>query len=165
MSACTAIRASVDGDVPAMLDVIRAAFEQYRGKLDPPSSAERKDAAVLRAELACGGALVAERAGEILGCILWAPRGEDLRFARLSVLPEHRNQGIGAKLVDAVEVLARANARAGVTLSVRLQLRSPQRWYASRGYAFVRYGIHEGYAEPTNMLMRKPLPRSPGASP
>ena len=42
---------ATDEDIPQILMVIKAAFAEYEGRLDPPSSAERKTVAIVREEL------------------------------------------------------------------------------------------------------------------
>ena len=44
-----------------------------------------------------------------------------------------------------------------VTLSVRIALVENQVYYRKLGYDFVAYGTHEGYAEPTFMVLAKVL--------
>ena len=63
---------------------IAASFEQYRGKLEPESGAFRETAEAIAGELARdSGAIVAERNGEILGCVMVKLLDGDLYFGRL----------------------------------------------------------------------------------
>lgn len=151
------LRFHTDADLPAMLQVIRTAFAQYAGRLDPPSSAERKTLEVVRAELQQARAIVAEAGGELVGCIFLHLRGEEAYVDRLSVLPDWRGRGIGAALLQAAETEARSQGAEACCLSVRLVLEVQQRFYRERGYVHASFGTHAGYPLPTYRNMRKPL--------
>lgn len=151
------VRPYRDGDVPVMMNLIREAFAEYRGLLNPPSSAERKTEAVLRAELAGAGAFVAELAGEPVGCVLWHPKDTGIYVDRLSVLPKARGRGIARRLMTAVEDLAHRRGASAMSLSVRLMLTIQHDFYRRLGFEFDSYGVHEGYSEPTFLRLRKPL--------
>ncbi|MCP5153714.1 MAG: GNAT family N-acetyltransferase [Ectothiorhodospiraceae bacterium] len=111
----------------------------------------------MRAELADGGALVAEHGATVVGCVFWHPRDDGIYLDRLAVLPPWRGHGVGRRLVDAVEALARDAGAHHVSLSVRLALERQRAWYASLGYGFLSEGTHPGYDRPTNVTLRKPL--------
>ncbi|MCB0214096.1 MAG: GNAT family N-acetyltransferase [Anaerolineae bacterium] len=151
------IRTYSDTDIPTMLSVIKAAFAEYQGQLDPPSSAERKTVAIVKAELAEAQALVAEADGYLVGCVFFRPQAETIYIDRLAVLPTYRNRGIAGALLDAIEARALSAGTTALTLSVRLALKKQQAFYYKRGFAFQEYGTHPGYTAPTYMKMRKQL--------
>jgi len=81
------LRAATEADAAGLAATIAAAFAQYRGKLVPESGAFRETAEAIAAELAKGtGAIVAERNGEALGCVIVQEIEGDLYLGRLSVL-------------------------------------------------------------------------------
>ena len=149
-------------DLPAMLSVIRTAFAEYTGKLDPPSSAEHKTIEIVRTELEGADALVAEVEGNLVGCVFFRPQHEGVYIDRLSVLPEFRKRGIASALLNEVEIEAKTAGYEALTLSVRLVLKQQQAYYNRRGFEFFEYGTHPGYAEPTYMKMKKDLRNSEG---
>lgn len=158
MSDTLVLRAGTAGDAAAIAGVISASFEQYRGKLNPESGAFRETANGIAAELTrAAGAIVAERNGEMLGCVLVEEKEGDLYFGRLSVLPSARGQGLAKKLVDAVEAEARRRGLAGVRLGVRVVLTDNQRLFQSLGYRETSREAHPGFDAPTSINMRKPL--------
>ena len=53
------LREATTSDVPTLLALVHAAFEQYRDRLDPPSGAHHETAATLQAALQAGGAVLA----------------------------------------------------------------------------------------------------------
>jgi predicted N-acetyltransferase YhbS len=151
-------RAATSADAPAIAATIAAAFEQYRGKLKPESGAFRETAEGIAAELAKdSGAILAERNGKVVGCVMLKLLEGDLYFGRLSVLPEMRGLGISRQLVDAVEDEARRRELPGVRLGVRIVLTDNQALFKSLGYEEISREAHEGFDHPTSINMRKAL--------
>jgi ribosomal protein S18 acetylase RimI-like enzyme len=144
-------------DIPQMLIVIKQAFAEYHGQLDPPSSAERKTIDILTAELNRSDALVIETDDKIVGCVLFRPRDEGIYFERLSILPAYRNRGLGHLMLNEIEARALQSGETVIWFSVRLELTRLQDFYKDIGYVFQEYGTHTGYTEPTYMKMRKVL--------
>ncbi|HEY1012792.1 MAG TPA: GNAT family N-acetyltransferase [Herpetosiphonaceae bacterium] len=153
------IRPGGPGELPEIVELIKAAFAEYEGLLDPPSSAQAKTVAATRAELADGGALVAAEAGRLVGCVFYHRRPDHIYLDRLAVLPAERGRGLAGALLRAVEELALAEGLPETRLSVRLALAENRAWYERCGYAFEAHGTHAGYAEPTYVRLRKPLGR------
>lgn len=159
MSDTLVLRIGTAGDAAAIARVIAASFEQYRGKLNPESGAFRETADGIAGELARGaGAIVAERNGEMLGCVLVEELEGDLYFGRLSVVPSARGLGLAKRLIDAVEAEARRRGLPGVRLGVRVVLTDNQRLFQALGYRETSREAHPGFDHPTSINMRKPLP-------
>jgi len=158
MSDTPVLRAATVADAAAIAAVIAASFAQYRGRLVPESGAFRETAATIAAELDRGaGAIVAERNGEMLGCVLVEEKEGDLYFGRLSVVPMARGRGLATQLIDAVEAEARRRGLAGVRLGVRIVLTDNQRLFLALGYRETSREAHPGFDHPTSINMRKPL--------
>lgn len=152
------LRLATAADAPTLAATIAAAFEQYRGKLMPESGAFRETADGIAAELNKGaGAIIAERNGEVLGCVMTKPMEGDLYFGRLSVLPAARGTGLARRLIAAVEAEARRRGLAGVRLGVRVVLTENQRLFGSLGYVETSREAHPGFDHPTSINMRKML--------
>jgi len=159
MSDTPVLRAATPSDAAAIAAVIAASFAQYRGQLVPESGVFRETADSVAADLSKGaGAIVAERNGEMLGCVLVEEMEGDLYFGRLSVLPSARGLGLARLLIDAVEVEARRRGLAGVRLGVRVVLTGNQRLFQSLGYREISREAHPGFDHPTSINMRKALP-------
>lgn len=148
------LQATVD-DIPNLLKVLHAAFEEYRGKLDPPSGAHDETIDTLREKLKTGYAAKALLNTEIVGCVFYEVEGTHIDLSRLSVLPQHRNQGIGGALINYVEEQARRLQVPSVQLGVRLVLPKLMKYYERLGYRVIEYRTHEGYTEPTYVVMEK----------
>ena len=163
MSDPVVLRPATADDAAAIAATIAAAFAQYRGKLVPESGAFGETAAGIAGELAKGAtAVVAERNGEMLGCVMTKVMGGDLYFGRLSVVPKARGLGLARRLVEAVEADARIRGLDGVRLGVRVVLTDNQRLFQSLGYVETGREAHPGFDYPTSINMRKVLggPRS-----
>lgn len=158
MSDSLILRAATAADAPTVAATIAAAFEQYRGRLQPESGAFRETAEGIADELARdSGAILAEQNGEVLGCVMVKIVDDDLYFGRLAVVPAARGRGIARRLVEAVEDEARRRELAGVRLGVRVVLAENQRLFTALGYVEISREAHEGFDHPTSINMRKAL--------
>jgi predicted N-acetyltransferase YhbS len=149
------LREVTTADIPALLDVVHAAFEEYRGRLDPPSGAHSETIESLRRELARAYALAVLVDGEIVGCVFYKPREQYLYFYRLAVLPAHHRRGLGLTLITAIEQHARQLNLPRVRLSVRIVLTENRAYYERLGYRLVDYARHAGYTQPTYVILEK----------
>ncbi len=158
MSDTLVLRAAVRTDAAEIAATIAAAFEQYRSKLIPESGAFGETAEAIASELAKGaGAIVAERNGEMVGCVMIHEMEGDLYFGRLAVLPAARGTGLARRLIDAVEAEARRRDLPGIRLGVRVVLTDNQRLFQSLGYREISREAHPGFDHPTSINMRKSL--------
>jgi predicted N-acetyltransferase YhbS len=158
MSDTLVLRAATAADAAAIAATIAASFEQYRGRLEPESGAFGETTDGIAAELAHeAGAILAERNGRIIGCVMVKLIDDDLYFGRLSVVPEARGQGIAHRLLEAVEDEARRRELAGIRLGVRIVLVENQQLFSSLGYVEISRAAHEGFDHPTSINMRKAL--------
>jgi ribosomal protein S18 acetylase RimI-like enzyme len=152
------LRPATMADAAALAATIAAAFEQYRGRLVPESGAFGETAQSIAAELAKdAGAIVAERNGAIVGCVITKMYEGDLYFGRLSVLPAARGLGLAGRLIEAVETEARSRGLPGVRLGVRIALASNQKLFNSLGYREISREAHPGFDHFTSINMRKRL--------
>ena len=158
MSDTLVLRAGTLADAPAIAATIAAAFEQYRGTLVPESGAFGETADNIARQLQGGsGAIVAERNGRVLACVMTETQEGDLYFGRLSVLPAARGLGLARRLIAAVEDDARARGLPGVRLGVRIALPANQKLFHSLGYREISREAHRGFDHPTSINMRKTL--------
>ncbi|HEU5015563.1 MAG TPA: GNAT family N-acetyltransferase [Roseiflexaceae bacterium] len=151
------IGAATDDDLPAALEVIRTAFAEHEGVLDPPSSVTRETLDSFRARMGAGRLLVAEADGQTVGCVLCRPEEDFVYFGRLAVLPAWRGRGIARQLVEHVEAEARAWGLWRVQLATRIALPHLRASYERMGYRVVSAHAHAGYSAPTYITMEKDL--------
>ena len=158
MSDLLVLRPAIVSDAKDVAVTIAAAFDQYRGKLKPESGAFRESAKGIAQELRKGaGAIVAERNGRVIGCVMTKMLEGDLYFGRLAVLPQERGTGVAKRLIEAVEADARRRGLPGVRLGVRVVLTDNQKFFASLGYVETSRESHPGFDYPTSINMRKAL--------
>lgn len=152
------LRPATPDDSPALAATIAAAFEQYRGELVPESGAFAETADGIAGELATGaGAIVAERNGTIVGCVMIRLLEGDLYLGRLAVLPAARGLGLAGRLIEVAEAEARRRRLPGVRLGVRVALPANQKLFNSLGYREISREAHPGFDRPTSINMRKAM--------
>jgi ribosomal protein S18 acetylase RimI-like enzyme len=159
-------RATAD-DVEVIYDLTRAAFDEYRTTLDPPSGVFREDQAFIRTELAANGGVIATLAGVPVGCGRYKLHLDEgyLDFGRLAVLPEHRGRGTAARMIAWFEELAVQQDLPEVRLGVRLSLPKNLDLYTRLGYEVFAYEERPGYGRVSAEMRkrRKPVQAPPNS--
>jgi ribosomal protein S18 acetylase RimI-like enzyme len=151
------LREATDADVPIIVAIIHAAFKEYDGAIDPPSGAHKETGEHIRQKLTTDRAALASIADQTVACVLYRDEGDHMYFGRLAVLPAYRSRGIAGALIDYVEGRARELSLPRVRLGVRVALPRLRAQYERRGYRLIEERRHEGYAEPTYIIMEKVL--------
>lgn len=144
-------------DADLLTQIIRAAFAEYDGKIDPPSGAHSETPEQIREKLTQGGGTLALIGTDYAGCIIYYPQEDYLYLGRLSVLPPFRRFGVGRSLVERVEHQAIQINLPKVQLGVRLALPSNRAFFEKLGYRAVSEHHHAGYTEPTFATLEKRL--------
>jgi ribosomal protein S18 acetylase RimI-like enzyme len=155
------LRLATVEDAPIILAITRAAFEEYRGRLDPPSGVfhETLESLTQSAFQPHHGAALAFVEGQAVGALRWSiqPQRAFLYVGRVAVLPAYRRQGIASALMRWADTYARALGLPAVQFGVRLQSIQNIRFYEHLGYRIIEYAQHAGYDHPTFVWMRKDL--------
>ena len=157
MSESIVLREATTADIPTLVTLVRTAFEEYRGQLDPPSGAHNETPETFRQALQTGYAALALVNDEAVGCVFYHQEDEHMYLGRLSVLRPFRRYGVGQALTEYVEQRTRDLGLLRVQLGVRTALPHLQAYYARLGYHIVRYEAHAGYTAPTSVVMEKHL--------
>jgi ribosomal protein S18 acetylase RimI-like enzyme len=123
---------------------MRAAFAEYEAVLDVPSSALMETVEDVAAHMRLGGAVLAElpEVAIPVGSGRFERREGYVYIGRLAVLPEHRGAGIGACLIEFIEVLAQAEGFEEARLSVRQSLPRNVELYQRLGYEVTATYLH-----------------------
>ncbi len=144
-------------DWEGLLALVQAAFAFMEGRIDPPSSLSRMDAAAMRARAQAETLLLARDRGALVGCLFAAERPGALYIGKLAVRPDLQGAGIGAALMRAAEALARARGLPALELQTRVELTGNHAAFARMGFAQVGETAHPGYDRPTSLTFRRTL--------
>jgi predicted N-acetyltransferase YhbS len=152
-----AARAATLRDAPAIAALVRLAFSMQSRPTTPPPSALKETAATIVDHLGLGGGAVIEEGGMLVGTVLWNEEEGGLYVGRLSVHPDHRRRGIAGALMGEAEQEARRRELAIMRLGVRLALEDNRRFFASCGFTETSLHRHDGFSEPTWVMMERRL--------
>ncbi|MGX5799914.1 GNAT family N-acetyltransferase [Bradyrhizobium sp. Arg314] len=140
-----------------LLALIRRAFAYMDGVIDPPSSAHLLTADRLGGRAKQETGFLAVENGRIVGCVFALERVRDFYVGKLAVEPRFQGQGIGTRLMRAVEDLARERGKDAIELQTRIELTANHAAFARLGFRETERTAHEGYDRPTSITMRKVL--------
>ena len=146
---------ATNADVPVLLNLLHTAYEEYRGKLAPPSGAHSETLETVGKKLQTAHVIKAVIDEMPVGCVFIERKPDSIYFSRLAVLPAYRGQGVGRQMVAYVEAYARAQHMPRVTLGVRLAIPANIEYYTKLGYSIASYACHAGYTEFTSANMEK----------
>ena len=145
-----------------VLQAMRRGFEQYRGSLNPPSSALDETVEDVRAAMARGGAFIASDGDAVVGSARYQLRPGHVYAERVAVDPGARGRGVGAALMREIEEAGRAAGYAEIRIGVRASLPGNLRFYEGLGYRTLASGPHPRGPD-YDMTLSKNL-RSPSSS-
>lgn len=156
------VRPARIGDIPGMRDVAERSWrETYRGILGPEEIEELLDSwyseTALRSSVRAEDStlLVAERAGECAAYGEWGDGGRGPEIFRLYVAPDRWREGIGSRLLDALEKDMRHRGVETVRLYVHRENDVGRSFWEAQGYERHRDGDRED--DPCELCMRKEL--------
>ena len=141
------------GDLAAVLALIRAEFAFMDGRIDPPSSMHRLTVNAL----ADPGAEVWAIGRPPLACIVLNAKDGALYLGKLAVARSHRGQGLARRLVDLAETRARALRLPVLELQTRVELTENHRVFTALGFAETGRTAHAGFTRPTSVTFRRPV--------
>ena len=128
------IRAAGMDEAARVMEIMRLAFEEYRGKLYPESGALGETLADVRSGIASGGAFLALVDEAIAGCARYRVFSDHVYGERIGVLPAFRGRGIAAALTRAIESSAGDQGLRQVQVKVRASIPSNLKLYRKLGY-------------------------------
>jgi ribosomal protein S18 acetylase RimI-like enzyme len=151
------IRSASPAEAAVLLDVMRRAFAEYRGVLQPESSVFAETEMLIAEKLAGGGGFLAVENARPVGCIIGEPKGDRGYLGRLAVDPSLRRRGLARRLMLTGEGFVRDQGLGSVELQVRIVLTGNIALFRSLGYRETARGCHPGYTQPTYLVMEKSL--------
>ena len=137
--------------------LIHRAFAFMEGRIDPPSSLHRMNAAALAQKSRDETCLLARQNTGLWGCVFCAADGPDLGISKLAVDPAHQGRGVGRLLIAQAEAEARAFGHEALTLQTRIELTENHAAFARLGFIKTGETAHPGYDRSTSITMRKSL--------
>ncbi|CAN7312018.1 GNAT family N-acetyltransferase [Mesorhizobium sp. LjNodule214] len=140
-----------------LLKLILRAFAFMDGIIDPPSSSHLLTPEGLKAKARQETGFLALEAGRIVGCIFALERADDVYVGKLAVEPGLQGQGIGRRLMQAVENLARSSGKSAIELQTRIELSENHAAFSRLGFRETGRTAHTSYNRPTSITMRKVL--------
>ena len=140
-----------------LLALITRAFAYMDGVIDPPSSAHLLTPETLSEKARRETAFLATENGRIVGCAFAQERKHDFYVGKLAVDPEFQGRGLGGRLMQAVEELARRRGRKAIELQTRIELAGNHAAFARLGFRETGRTAHDGYDRPTSITLRKEL--------
>lgn len=146
-----------DEDMGALLRLIRAAFADMRGRIDPPSSVDRLDAADLGRLAAAGEIWVMEDPGRFVGCVILTPKPDHLHLGKLAADPAFRREGIARQLIRHAEARAQALGLPELRLETRVELTGNHDTFRALGFTETGRTAHPGFDRPTSVTFAKRL--------
>ncbi|WP_375399553.1 GNAT family N-acetyltransferase [uncultured Amnibacterium sp.] len=122
-------------EVPAVRDIVHAAYEPYRRRLAvAPAPLLADDEAIISA-MACMVAIDGDRGDAIVGVLVMWPHPDHLLVENVAVHPVQQGRGIGALLLAYAEREAVALGLPSVRLYTNELMTENLAWYPSRGYS------------------------------
>jgi GNAT superfamily N-acetyltransferase len=140
-----------------LLALIGRAFAYMDGVIDPPSSAHLLTANGLAEKAKREAGFLAIENDRMVGCVFALERARDFYVGKLAVEPGRQGQGIGTRLMRAVEDHARERGKDAIELQTRIELTANHAAFARLGFRETERTAHEGYGRPTSITMRKVL--------
>jgi ribosomal protein S18 acetylase RimI-like enzyme len=136
------VRLATPDEAPLVREIMRAAFAEYIGVLNPPSGANLETLEDVQKAIAAGGATLAWDGDQAVGSARFRVELDYLYVGRLGVLPEHRGKGIGVKLMGYMESLVTEKGLGSIRLSVRMSLPGNLTFYEKLGYSILEVNDH-----------------------
>jgi GNAT superfamily N-acetyltransferase len=141
------IREATTADWVAIADVTQIGNQEYAANADPgfwkPYEQSTREMLLSETEIV---RLAAWEDGELIGSVIYCPSYEreiagkivrnpfpEMRL--LSVLPQHRNKGLAARLIEVCEKRARDSQEEAITLHTTRLMQVAKAMYEKRGYA------------------------------
>ena len=144
-------------DWAGLLALLHASYAYMAGRIDPPSSLLRMDAAQFEQKSRDETMILAFQGEHLVGCLFAALREDCVYVGKLAVDSAFRGRGLARRLMHAAEAIARAHVRPFVELQTRIELTGNHAAFAALGFAKVNEYAHPGYSRPTSITMRKAM--------
>jgi predicted N-acetyltransferase YhbS len=164
-----------DDDMDALTALLHRAYAAL-GAVGLNYTAVDQSVEVTRSRFAAGLGLAAVDSNRrIIGTVVfhppdgtggspWLDRPDVAHFGQFAVEPDRQKQGIGLRLMDAVEAQARAAGATEIALDTAEPAQQLIDWYIRRGYRLIEYAQWRGKYYRSAILSKDLRARIPGVS-
>ena len=131
------VREAQDQDADQLIELIAGVFAEYPGCVMDVDGELPELRCIASHFSAHGGQFwVAERDGQVVGCIGFAPATDEsgIELKKLYVHSSERKHGLGGQLVDRIETAARARAARFIDLWSDTRFTTAHAFYERRGW-------------------------------
>ena len=141
-------------DAATVHQIMRDAFAEYEGVLQPSSGANKETVADVQQAMAEGGALLAWLGDIAVGAARFRLDPDEMLYVgRVAVLPAYRQHGVGRLLMRHMEAVARQHQRTTIHVGVRMALPKNITFYKNLGYDIVSIEPHpRGFDQVATMV-------------
>jgi len=144
-------------DAHAVLALIRAAFADMDGRIDPPSSMHRLTPEDIARQAAEGEVWLIGPTTAPDACVFLTPKPDALYIGKLAVSPSARRRGHARRLIDMAASRARALGLPALELQTRVELSENHETFQSLGFVQTGATAHPGFDRPTSLTFTKSL--------
>jgi GNAT superfamily N-acetyltransferase len=148
-------------DAALVRTLMLAGFEQFRGMLDPPSSAFTETVEDVAAAIDRGGAAIAWLGDTPVGSVRFELEETWVYIGRLAVIPEARRRGVAQALMTAAETEAVRFGVSETQLSMRAILPGNRALFEKAGYTLISIEPHPRNPLQNTLRLRKLLQPDP----
>lgn len=141
-------------DMQLALELTKREFAYMDGVVDPASSINR----LTLEDLASGPGEVWVIGSPPVASVVFTPKAEVLYIGKLAVDAGEQRKGLARSLFDQAEVRAVELGLSWLELQTRVELESNHRTFAALGFVETGRTAHAGYARPTSITYRRPVP-------
>jgi ribosomal protein S18 acetylase RimI-like enzyme len=142
-------------DAELVYQIMREAYLEYEGALDPPMSGSGENAAHVADAMQRGGAVLAWDGATPVGSARYRLSNDFVHIKRVSVLPHWRGRGIATAMLRYIEGLAISQGRTGARLQVRMSLAQNLELYQHVGYQIARVKAHPRGEDEVGTLVKQ----------
>ncbi len=133
-------------------EFLMSAFAYMDDRIDPPSSIHRLNAESLREKSHTESLILAFKDQQLIGCAFARPENVSCYLGKLAVRADCRGAGVGQKLIEKAQHIARKHGCGTLELETRVELAENHRFFERLGFVKTRENAHEGYNRPTSYV-------------
>ena len=136
------VRRATKEELPVVHEITLAAFEEYRGAVDPPPSAIDETYEEVEASFATDEIILALLDGEPAGSIRLSFRDDHIYCSRVAVHPSKQRRGVAGAMLDHIAEIAKSRGYPEVRLATREVMKSNLRLYERNGFQITAKYVH-----------------------